>query len=417
MALALLAYDWVAKLGGRATALHVDHGLRAASAGEARQVAAWMKARGINHAALKWRGAKPRSAIQAAARKARYGLMTDWCRRRKVLHLLLAHHQEDQAETFMLRLERGSGLDGLACMAASSVAPGGGAADLRLLRPLLDVPKARLRATLGGQGQDWIDDPSNRNPAYARVRVRGVLQELAERGFGAGHLAGLAAQMRGTRDSLEAVVVDVLVRACRLYPAGYGLLDLAALEGLPEEGTKRLLVRLLLSVGGGIYPPRRERLERLHRNLFGSSRPGAKTLAGCRIVPLSPGVEGMARPVLICREPRAAGQSVFLAIGERGRWDDRFSLSLSGGRQILKRRWQVRRLGREGWQQVVGEAPALRDRSIPGAIPAAARSAMPALWDRKGIVCVPHLGFQRPEKSGKYPILTAVFSPAQRLTP
>lgn len=138
MALALLASAWAEAKGGEATALIVDHGLRRGSAAEAGRVRAWLRARGIGCRILRWRGAKPAANLQAAARAARYALLTGWCRKAGILHLLLAHQQDDQAETLLLRLGRGSGLDGLAAMA-----PLASGADLRLLRPLLDFPRAR----------------------------------------------------------------------------------------------------------------------------------------------------------------------------------------------------------------------------------------------------------------------------------
>ena len=174
LALALLAAGWTRRRGGRLTALIVDHGLRAKSAREAATVARWLDARGIAHAVLRWDGAKPSSAIQARAREARHAILAEWCRRAGVLHLLLAHHRDDQLETALLRRARASGPDGLAAMA-----PVVERESLRILRPLLPIASARLRATLRALGQDWIDDPSNRNDAFARVRIRAELAQYA----------------------------------------------------------------------------------------------------------------------------------------------------------------------------------------------------------------------------------------------
>ncbi|HEC14169.1 MAG TPA: tRNA lysidine(34) synthetase TilS, partial [Rhodospirillales bacterium] len=118
MGLCLLCDRWARDRGGWVTALSVDHGLRAASAEEALRVGRWMERLGIAHQTLVWPGDKPSSGIQAAARTARYKLMNGWCRDAGVLHLLLAHHRRDQAETFLMRLGRGSGPDGLAAMPA-----------------------------------------------------------------------------------------------------------------------------------------------------------------------------------------------------------------------------------------------------------------------------------------------------------
>ena len=159
MALAILADQWARDRGGAVTALIVDHALRPGSADEAAMAGRWLKARRIARQVLVWSGPKPGTGRQEAAREARYALLTDWCRSKGVLHLLLAHHLEDQAETLLLRLGRGSGADGLAAMAALAES-----AALRFCRPLLGTAPARLRAFLEAEGQPWIEDPSNRDP-------------------------------------------------------------------------------------------------------------------------------------------------------------------------------------------------------------------------------------------------------------
>src|SRR5205823_2951019 len=135
MALLLLADRWARQRGGEAWGLTVDHGLRPESAGEARIVAGWLAARGMAHEILVWSGDKPATGIQEAAREARYALLAGWCRAHGILHLLTAHHREDQAETYLIRRRAGSGVDGLAAMSAVRELPG-----CRIVRPLLSVP-------------------------------------------------------------------------------------------------------------------------------------------------------------------------------------------------------------------------------------------------------------------------------------
>ena len=199
LALTLLAQAWAAVQGGAVTALTVDHGLRPEATAEASQVGTWLSARGIEHRILAWRGPLPSHGIQAAARKARFRLLEEWCADAGVLHLLLAHHQDDQAETLLLRLMRGSGSDGLAGMSADVER-----AQCRVLRPLLPVPRARLVATLHRLGQSWIEDPSNRDHRYARARLRQGLTPLAEAGLTSQRLAAAAARLGRVRAELEA---------------------------------------------------------------------------------------------------------------------------------------------------------------------------------------------------------------------
>lgn len=269
LALCLLAADWAADRGGEAIGLTVDHGLRPGSANEALQVGGWLAERNIRHHILTWTGPKPASGIQAAARRARYGLLEDWCREAGVLHLLLGHQREDQAETVAMRRNRKSGPDGLAGMAALVESPA-----LRLLRPLLDIPKERLRATLEALGQSWVEDPSNRDRRFARVRLREAgPQPDADPAAGA------------RRAAAEREAARLLAAACHLDPDGFALVDGAALAAAPAAVGKRALVRLLLAVGGGEYPPRGERLDRLWDALVAGGGSVKATLGGCRLRP------------------------------------------------------------------------------------------------------------------------------------
>jgi tRNA(Ile)-lysidine synthase len=173
LALTLLMRDWAAAHGVALTALTVDHGLRPESTAEARQVGAWLAARGISHQVLAWDGDKPTANIQATARQARYDLLTSWCRARGAPVLLLGHHADDQIETFLLRLGRGSGLRGLSAMRAIEKRN-----DIMVLRPFLATPKQALLETLRTCGQPWLDDPSNFDMRFRRSHVRALAAQL-----------------------------------------------------------------------------------------------------------------------------------------------------------------------------------------------------------------------------------------------
>jgi tRNA(Ile)-lysidine synthase len=391
MALALLAADWAARCGGAIIAITVDHGLRPAAAAEAGQVGRWLRARGIAHRILRWRpsaGALP-GGLQAAAREARYGLLADWCRRHGVFHLALAHQQEDQAETLLLRLARGSGLDGLAAMA-----PIAERATVRLIRPLLPIARARLRATLAAARQPWIDDPSNDDPAHARIRMRRLLPALAAEGGDAVRLAATAAHLGRARAAIDDAVADLLAEAAAIYPAGYVRLDPAVLRTAPAEVSLRALARCLMAVGGNEYVPRLDRLERLHGKIRARALGGGATLAGCLVIP-----RGGA--LLICREPTMATEEVPITPGMSVLWDGRFRITLAGARHT---RLVVRRLGAEGWTAIAARSPGLRRHPIPPA----ARPSLPALWGARGVVAVPHLDVG---PRHRHMMVTAAFRP------
>ena len=378
LALCLLATSWARRRRGEVRALIVDHRLRRGSGAEARQVGAWLAARSIPYRILTRRGAAPETGIQAAARDARYRLLGDHCRRHGILHLLLGHHLEDQAETLLLRLARGSGVDGLAAMAAIVETP-----DLRLLRPLLPVSKSALCETLRRRRQPWIEDPSNRDPGHLRVRVRGEAPRLSALGMTAPRLAATAARMGAARVALEDAAGDLLARATVLYPAGYADLDPARIAAAPAEAGRRALANLLTTVGGTDHGPRGARLAALHRDLAAGALTRPRTLGGCRLVPRRDG------QLLVCREPAAATDRIALDGRRAVHWDGRFRLALGGGRAA--KGLSVARLGGRGWAQAVADRPEIRRLGVP----APALPALPAIFDDAGVLAVPHLGYGR----------------------
>jgi len=388
MALTLLAHNWAAARGGAIAALTVDHRLRPAAAAEAAQVCAWLQPRGIAHRVLVRESTLPEHGVQAGARAARYRLLEAWCRSAGILHLLVAHHREDQAETVLLRLARGSGLDGLAGMAAIAERE-----DCRLVRPLLSVPRRRLVATLQVMGQDWVEDPSNQNGAYARVRVRQAAHALAELGLDADRLSGTASRLGRARAALEGAVAALLAKTATIHPAGFARLDLGALRRAPEEIGLRALAAVLTLVGGEAYPPRLERLERLFGELP-QGLGGGRTLGGCRILPRRGGV-------LVCRELSAVAPPIAATPGAMTAWDRRFRLHLPATAP------PGLTLGALGGAPVAGRAP----------LPAAARGSLPALHDQRSVVAVPGLGYLRAASDAPWVAATRLlFRPTRPLS-
>ncbi|MFN4281021.1 MAG: tRNA lysidine(34) synthetase TilS [Alphaproteobacteria bacterium] len=381
LALAMLADAWARRRGGSVTALTVDHGLRREAAAEARQVGRWLRAAGIAHKILRWSPPQaPKANIQMRAREARYGLMADWCRAHGIGDLLVAHHQEDQAETFLLRLARGSGLDGLAAMAAQSWR-----GELRLLRPLLDVPKAALIATLKRRKQPWIEDPSNANSAYARVRLRALMPALAAEGLTAERLAETAARLGQARAALALACDELLARAAETHDAGYARIDAAAFAAAPREVALRALARLLVAFGGQDYTPRYDRLRRLADEMFAGGA-AARTLAGCRLLPEIGGGGADVR-VLIVRETRDLAPPVAAGPGPVA-WDGRFILTMTGAR--ARRGLTLGALGEAGWREARAQGAEL------GLLPRALAPTLPTLRDKAGLLAVPHLAWSRP---------------------
>ncbi len=247
IAMMWLAARWrrALKRGPQLIAVTVDHGLRAEAAREARDVKHLAKTLDLPHRTLRWSGAKPKTGVPAAARDARYRLLAKAARAAGATHILTAHTQDDQAETLLMRMARGSGIAGLAAMARQSPREG-----VVLARPLLHIPKARLVATLKRAKIGFADDPTNRDANFARPRLRAMMPALAAEGFDARNLTRLASRLARANAALE-ILVDGAERYLKLGerdPDHTGF-DAKAFAGLAEEIRLRLLLRRIDRVG------------------------------------------------------------------------------------------------------------------------------------------------------------------------
>jgi tRNA(Ile)-lysidine synthase len=243
VALLWLAARWRRGLnrGPRLIAVTVDHGLRDEAAREARNVKRLAKTLEIEHRTLRWQGAKPETGVPAAAREARYALLAKAARAYGARHVATAHTQDDQAETLLMRLLRGSGIAGLAAMAAETERDG-----VWLARPLLETSKAQLIATLEAAGIGFADDPSNRDRAFTRPRLRALMPALAAEGADAKNLSRLARRLARANAAVE-VLADGAERYLVLTDraAALGGYDARMFAGLPEEIRLRLLKRAI----------------------------------------------------------------------------------------------------------------------------------------------------------------------------
>lgn len=224
----------------------IDHGLRPEAAREARDVKRLAAALDLPHRTLRWRGPKPKTGLPAAARAARYRLLANAARAGGATHVLTAHTRDDQAETLLMRMLRGSGIAGLAAMARESEREG-----VRLARPLLDIPKSRLVATLDKAKITFADDPTNRDLSFTRPRLRALMPALAEEGGDSRNLARLASRLARANAAIE-VLADGAERYLALRDrddaARFGF-DASAFAGLPEEIRLRLLKRAIDRTG------------------------------------------------------------------------------------------------------------------------------------------------------------------------
>ncbi len=240
-ALLLMAAEWAKRRGKtRIEAATVDHGLRPESADEAKAVAALCARLGIGHRVLQWKGVKPTTRLQERAREARYRLLVDHAKTIGADAVVTAHHADDQAETVLFRLLRGSGVTGLRGMDIMSARDG-----MTIARPLMALKKPDLIAFANARGAPFIDDPSNADPRFARTRLRALLARLGEEGLDAEALDRLARRARETEEALAHLTAEVEVRL-----GSEAALDARALFAAPIAIAQRILARRIAEAGG-----------------------------------------------------------------------------------------------------------------------------------------------------------------------
>lgn len=355
----------------------VDHGLRPASRAEAEWVVARAHELGFEAALLTWSGEKPTTGIQDAARAARYALLADLARRSSPegqVAIVTAHTEDDQAETLLMRLGRGSGVDGLAGMAPAR--PLDGDERLMLLRPLLSVAGERLRATLRSLKAEWIEDPSNDAMRFERVQVRKARDILSGLGIENEKLALSARRLARAKEAIDAGV-DKLKRDAdlNLHAGAFASFDRRAWLGAAEELRIRMLGALIASFGGRTEPLRLSRLEALATRMQREGFDGA-TLAGAM-------VSRHGAIIRVQREPgRVPLPSLVLAPGGAAAWDGRFKVAASDQAPAPV---EVRPLGGEGY------AALRRQLDVAPGLPAGAAATLPAFWRSGSLIALPTL--------------------------
>jgi tRNA(Ile)-lysidine synthase len=263
--------------------LSVDHGLRASAKDEVKMVAEWVKAQNyskLHHKILTWDGKKPEAGVMEAARTARYDLMAEYCASHNIEMLFVAHHQDDQAETFLIRLSKGSGLDGLGAMQEvrkyNEV--------LKIMRPFLNFPKQDLVTFCKSENIPYASDPSNENTDYMRPRLRQSMAVMAEEGLTVKRLSLTAKRLSRARCALDDIA-DSAFQACLVErQEGVYRFNFMALQGCPEEIALRVIGRAVEDLRGKVeYNVRMERLEALFESLWSDPKKfKPRTLGGCK---------------------------------------------------------------------------------------------------------------------------------------
>ena len=346
------------------TALTVDHGLRPEAAGEAKTAGEWAVRLGLSHHILTWEGPKPETGLQARAREARYSLMADWCRTHGAGLLVTGHTLDDQAETVLMRLERSLSPGSLA-----GIAQAGEWGGVPLLRPLLSISRQALRDYLAAVQQDWIEDPSNEDRRFERVRVRHAMSGLLAHGVTPERLAALAETSARTNLLLERLAGQWLSRWLKEEDWGICHAPKEPFLGLPEPLQQHILSRIIAQYGGGEARPEAEELRRVAR--WVAEGPVRCTLGGAVLGRRKQGFWVTREAARISAEPLvipATGVAI---------WDGRFRIEASPGAT-------VRAAGDGAMALALGEE-----------LPAFVRRAYPLVEQAEGAQEQPRVTFQR----------------------
>lgn len=374
VALLRLAASWNG--GPKLSVLTVDHGLRPDAAQETTQVVAWAEASGLEAHILRLRAQPRRTSIQAAAREGRYRLMAEWCAGHGAQGIVTAHTLDDQAETLLMRLARGSGVDGLSAMPVQTILHG-----MSVFRPLLDIPRARLESFLAAIGQEYLGDPSNANTAFERVRIRKAQSSLHAIGLTPKALALSAKRLGRARRALDGAAT-ALEDYCVFYqPEGHALINAGAYLDAPEEMQLRVLLRVLAIAGGPTHAPELAAIERAVE-WMAAAKGSSRTLGGCRITRRSSSFI-VGREMGRMRTPRLT-----IHPGETILWDSRFAVHLAHDAKSdmdLLPLWKAR-----------PGAGIKRPRRLPNFV----FQTLPALMSAGEIALVPQLRYCRPGFNG-----------------
>lgn len=347
----------------------VDHGLRDESSREAAQVARMAKALGLVHTTLAWNGWDHKGNMQAAARDARYLLLSNWARENELDAVALAHTADDQAETVLMRLARASGVDGLSAMRPRKVLNG-----VTYVRPLLSVTRRELREFLQEIEVVWLDDPSNADHRYDRIKARKAMTHLGDLGITAKGLADVASYMSDARRALSWYAF-LAARELDCADGGEVVFDLRRFRTMPDEIARRLLSRAIAWITRADYPPRRAPLGELLKAV--RYRKGG-TLGGCRVVYH----EGQ---IWVCREYNAVRD---LTARPHQCWDNRWKVEknpLGQAQQSAGQEdYEVRALGEKGLK--------LCDNWRATGRPKAALLASPSVWRGDELIAAPLAG-------------------------
>ena len=385
LCLSFLAKKWVNSVDGRITALLVNHGLRKESDKECIEVKKILKKMNIRCLSFKWKLKKKlKNRVQEEARKFRYNIIQDWCFKNNVKHLLVAHHFEDQKETFLMRLNSNSNIYGLACMPKVLVKK-----EIRILRPFLDIKKEEIIKFLKEKEIKWIEDPSNASTKYFRNKIRKILPELEKKGLTDIKLRKLIKKAQEERQKIEVKFNYWFKKNVKIYNLGYASLNIKSLKLLAKDEFIFNFCKILTIISGSTYAPKSRYVYNFYKKIKSNKILPHVNLGGCHIFIYK-------EKLYVSREifKRSRKQEIDFQFNKII-WDNRFEIKYEKNNLFLKKGlgklFFIKQLQLNGWNTILSNNANLKQSlNLPNKV----ILTLPAIKNKKNdVLYVPHLKY------------------------
>ncbi len=371
-ALLRLAHWYWGQAGKQIVALTVDHGLRPESERETKQVATWCADLRVRHYVMRWHF-NGTGNLSAAAREGRYHLMADFCKSHAIEHLYTGHTLDDQAETVLMRFARGSGVDGLTGMTRETSNWG-----ISVIRPFIrGETRESLRAILAEFEQTWIEDPTNDDASYDRVKARQLLTHLEPLGVTVDSLSRLAHRMAGAKRVLNNEADKLIKSVLEMSPLGFATLDVDALASAEMDTACRVVSRAMSMMTARKYRAHLSFEEQIVALARRREMTGGQTLGGCMFQPFGDRFNILREPAR-CEVKTPTGQAT-------GMWDERFQFQIDGGGSFSD--LCVGALGRAGLRQIPKNYNGFSEAWHSS--PYEAKLTTPGLWSNDVLLSAP----------------------------
>ena len=394
LCLAILAQEWANNRGGKITVLIVDHGLRKNSGKECKETQNILKKRKIFSHCFKWKLSKiPKKGVQEKAREFRYNIFEDWCFKKNIVHLLVAHHFEDQKETFLMRLNNNSNIYGLACMPKILFKK-----KIRILRPLLDLKKKEIIKYLKEKKVNWIEDPTNVSSKYSRNRLRKILPKLEKKGLTDNKLKKILKRAQKERKKIENKLADWLNKYVDINSLGYALINFSSLKLLNKDDFIFIFSRILNMISGSFYVPKSKYVYNFYKKIKSNETINHSNLGGCHIFFFK-------ERLYVCREifKKDRKQKINFQFNKIV-WDNRFEIEQKKNKNFLLKKELgksvfIEQLQKDGWNEILLKNEKLKKEFM---IPNKIILSLPAIKNKKSdVLYVPHLNYYSNVKSKK----------------